>query len=145
MRRIVLAAFALTVLAACQPATTELTDEQIATISAEVSAAADAALAAIVAVDVDSHLDFYANSEDFTVAALGEVRRTFSTWAEQVRTAFSQIESIESCAFSDEVVQVLAPDVAVFTADFGCTGTSVGGDPLPFDHTVTAVMVMQPT
>jgi len=123
-----------------QPATTELTDEQIAAIEAEVNAVADEALAAIAALDVDRHLDFYANSDDFTVAVYGAVHRSFPTWAEMARAGFSEIESVEDCAFSDEVVQVLAPNVAIFTADFGCTGTAVGGGPL-VGHTVTAVMV----
>ena len=141
MRRLALAAIAVAFLAtACQPATTELTDGQITTIEAEVNAVANEALAAIVAMDVDRHLNFYADSDDFTVAVYGAVHRSFSTWAELVRTGFSEMESVETCAFSDEVVQVLAADVAVFTADFGCTGTAVGGDPL-VGHTVTGVMV----
>jgi len=141
MRRLALAVLPLAFLAtACQPGTTELTEEQITTIEAEVNAVANEALAAIVAMDVDRHLNFYANSHDLTVAVYGVVRRSFSTWAELVRTGFSEMESVETCAFSDEVVQVLAADVAVFTADFGCTGTAVGGGPL-VGHTVTGVMV----
>ena len=142
MRRMILPLMLLVVVA-CQPATMELTEEQIATVDAEVRALADEALAAIIAVDIDRHLEFYANSEDFTVTMQGEVLRSFSTWADGVRTAFSQFESIESCAFADEVTQVLAADIAVFTADFGCTGTASGGDPLVLDHTVTAVMEKQ--
>jgi len=128
---------------ACQPAAMELTEEQTATIKSELDAVADEAIAAIAAVDIDRHLQFYVASEDLTVAMQGEVIRSFATWADGVRAAFSGIESIESCAFTDKVTQVLSADVAVFTADFGCTGTTTGGGPLVFDHTVTAVMQKQ--
>ena len=141
MRRMILPLM-LFAFAACQPATMELTEEQIATVEAEVTAVANEAVAAIVAMDADRHLSFYANSDDFTVAVYGGVLRSFSTWAEGVRTNFSQIESVESCAFSDEVIQVLATDIAVFTANFGCTATVAGGFPMP-SHTVTAVMQKQ--
>jgi len=128
---------------ACQPATEELTDEQIATIESELDAVANEAAAGIVAVDADRLLRFYANSEDFTAAMQGQVIRSYATWAEGVRAAFSEFGSIESCAFTDEVKQVLAPDIAVFTADLGCTGTTRSGEPLVLDHTVTSVMQKQ--
>ena len=56
MRRIVLAASALTVLAACQPADTALTEEQKAEIAAEVNAAFENWAAAVRALDLDGYM-----------------------------------------------------------------------------------------
>ena len=78
MRRLILPLILLVV--ACQPATMELTEEQIATIEAEVTAVANEALAAIVAMDADRHLNFYANSDDFTVAVYGAVQVDVPSW-----------------------------------------------------------------
>ena len=51
MRRFVLAAFTMTVLAACQPATTELTEEQKAEIAAEIRQTARAFWSSIEETD----------------------------------------------------------------------------------------------
>lgn len=56
MRRIVLAAFALTVLAACQPATTELTEEQKAAIADTIQQVNTEHAVAMNARDLDSWL-----------------------------------------------------------------------------------------
>ena len=65
MRRFVLAAFALTVLAACQPATTELTEEQTTAIASDIRQAFAEQIAAVGSADLDAWMDFYV-SEDAT-------------------------------------------------------------------------------
>ena len=58
MRRFVLAAFALTVLAACQPATTELTEEQKATIADEIRQVYASMMATFDPIDFDGMMSF---------------------------------------------------------------------------------------
>ena len=104
MRRILLSALAVIVMAACQPATTELTEEQKAEIAAEVRAGAEELRTTLLELDIEGFLDAYDNSEDFTFAFGGNVYRSWSAWADMVRSNLSQIVTMESCALSDAVV-----------------------------------------
>ena len=136
-----LAVLAVAVLAACEPATTELTEEQKAAIADELSASKDANLAAIRDLDADRLLAFYENSEDFTWTLYGSVNRGWSTWAEHVRSAFSGMASVESCEISDDYLQILASDIAVGTGLITMTGTTTAGDSFLIEHTYTTVSV----
>lgn len=71
MRRFVFAAFALTVLAACQPATTELTEEQKAEIAAEVNALQAEWDAAWVVADYDRAMSYWTQSSETGWATRG--------------------------------------------------------------------------
>jgi hypothetical protein len=73
MRRFVLTASALTVLAACQPATTELTEEMKAEIAAEVEQRVAEYADAIQLRDIDDMLEFWADVDGFVMAADGEL------------------------------------------------------------------------
>jgi SnoaL-like domain/Prokaryotic membrane lipoprotein lipid attachment site len=73
MRRTLFAALALTVLAACQPATTELTDGQKAEIAAEVNALHADFWDAWRAADVDRGLSYYPNIPEITYATDGDL------------------------------------------------------------------------
>ena len=66
----VFAAFALTVLAACQPATTELTDQQKAEIAAEVELRHDQYWDAWRVVDRDRGMSFFRNSPEWISVGL---------------------------------------------------------------------------
>ena len=77
MRRFVLAASALTVLAACQPATTELTEEQKAEIEAAVVEASVAYTEVYHGKDFDGYMSFnsdWAGSPWGGAETLGELR-----------------------------------------------------------------------
>ena len=78
MRRIVLAAFALTVFAACQPATNELTDNQKGEIAAEVELLHGQFWDAWRETDVARGMSYYRNSPDFTFTREGEPLNGFA-------------------------------------------------------------------
>ena len=73
MRRFVFAAFAVTVFAACQPASTELTDYQKAEIAAEVELLHGQFWDAWRAADVDRGLSYYPNTPEAAYATEGEL------------------------------------------------------------------------
>ena len=111
MRRIVLAAFALTVLAACQPVTTELTEEQKAEITAEVNLEMDQLWDDLVQPDWDRLAEYFHQSPDFVMGSDGmaifgyeAVENAFQplvdTWERQILTV------------SDTKTLVLATDMA---------------------------------
>ena len=110
MHRFVLAASTLTVLAACQPATTELTEEQKVEIAAEVDSVANDWWAAWAAADFDRGMSFIdAGSE----AAWSGDEGTLYTRAEMDRTwrpTFTQLER-QDLTFTDSRTVVLAPDI----------------------------------
>jgi len=141
MHRLTLSVLCLVFLAACQPATTELTEEQKAEIVGELRALVEGSKAAIVALDPDRLLRDYEDSEEFTFTIYGDVHRSFSDWSDLVRSAFAQMGSMEGCEHSDEAIQVLALDIAVVTGDLTCSGTASAGGPFLIDHTFTAVLV----
>ena len=130
-------------LTACQPATTELTDEQKAAIEVEFKAFTEDVVSSVLDVDAEGFLNFFDNSADFTLVMGGSVFRSWQSWAEMVRGNFSQLVTVESCDVSDEGVQVLAEDVVVYTADWVCSCTVTEDGPTMdlIDHTVTGVAV----
>ena len=64
MRRFVFATFAVTVLAACQPTTTELTEEQKAAIGDSVTTVHNDMWQTWMAKDMDGTMSFFVNSPD---------------------------------------------------------------------------------
>ena len=80
MRRFVLAAFALTVLAACQPADTELTEEMKVEIAATVDSLTNEWWAAWEVFDVNRGVSFVHDGPDMTWAS--DHQRTFYSVAE---------------------------------------------------------------
>ena len=74
MRRFVFAAFALTVLAACQPADTELTEVQTAEIAAEVNLRMDQLWDVLRQPDWDRMAEFFDQSPDMVMGSDGIMR-----------------------------------------------------------------------
>jgi hypothetical protein len=115
MRRFIFAAFALTVLAACQPATTELTEEQKAEIEAAVRQVADDSYAGAREADFEriaSHV-----SEQDGLCLFGATIRTCSEVLEMYRQAWSsdREERLERQEMDgqDMRVLVLSPTVVL--------------------------------
>jgi hypothetical protein len=117
MRRFVLAAFTLTLLAACQPAITELTEEQKAEIAAEVNLKLDALWDELRQPDFDRLLTFFHNTPgtfsvnngdfyEWSPALDSITRAALAEWEDQVLTV------------SETRTVVLSPDL-VYTMRVG--------------------------
>jgi hypothetical protein len=107
MRRLALAALSLAFLSACQPATTELTEEQKADNAAEVNALRADFWHAWREWDVDRGMSYYRNSPDFIVANDGELIKGWNTFDEAIQSW--NVES-QTIAFNESRTTVLAPD-----------------------------------
>ena len=132
MRRFVLAAFALTVLAACQPATTELTEEQKAEIAAEVNLRLDTFWDVLRNPDYDQILEFFHESPDNISARRGTAtygfvvgsamdsisRATVDTWESQELT----ISETNTVVLSHDAVYTLRVGTDAITLTSGETG-----------------------
>ena len=117
MRRFVLAAFALTVLAACQPATTELTEEQKAEIAAEVNLRSDMLWDELRQPDFDRLATFVHQ----TPGAFSVSNGRFTEWSPAsdsiTRAALAEWED-QVLWVSEARTVVLSPDV-VYTMRVG--------------------------
>lgn len=114
MRRFVFAAFALTVLAACQPATTELTDEQEAEIAAEVNAIR-ADFWDAWKVNDGGGMSYYNNSPNLAFGVEGQLVHGWDTYNDAVEASTWTTQEI---AINDSKTIVLAPNV-VYVMDQG--------------------------
>ena len=114
MRRFVLAAFALTVLAACQPATTELTEEQKAEIAAEVALRLDQLWDELRQPDYDRLNTFFHQEPDVLGLSNGTFiegsaamdrlyRPVIAQWADQVLT----VSATRTLVLSPDIVYTL--------------------------------------
>jgi hypothetical protein len=128
MCRFVLAAFALTVLAGCQPATTELTEEQRAAIAAELNAIHTDMWDAWRAADYDQGVSYF-KTEGLQFAYEGAVY-DYSGFEELWRPLFENIAS-QVITIAESQTTVLSQD-AVCIVDAGTyTVTDVDGVTTP--------------
>ena len=138
MRRIVFTAFALTVFAACQPSTTELTEVQEAEIAAEVMMVANELMSAWNAEDGPTSLSFF-DSEALNLL-WGETeydsRESFSGfWSDLWET----VPSFEG-AWDDTFVKALSLNSAVFRGRYHTTLTDAEGVATVFRPHWTAIL-----
>ena len=138
MRRIVLAAFAVTVFVACQPATTELTEEQKAEIAAEVDMALDTHWDLFRQADYDRGIEYWEHSPEMAyVGVQGEIVMGFSTLDNLYRPFFATLASQE-INIAERHFKTITRD-AVYAMERGTlaqTDTSgVTGPTRPFAYT----------
>ena len=126
MHRIVLAACAVTVLAACQPASIELTDYQKGEIAAEVELINGQFWEAWRAVDVERGMSYYLNSPDFTVALDGQLVHGYAEFDNLARSLFANIAS-QSITVRESQTTVMAPDVVCVIERLAYTQTDNAG------------------
>ena len=122
MRRFVLAAFAPIVLAACQPATTELTEERKAAIVAEVELRLDQLWDALRYPDSEQILAFFLDSTDFLSVHDGRFVSGYATADSLFRPAINEMEE-QVVTVSDTRSLVLSEDV-VYTLRVGTDSTT---------------------
>lgn len=139
MRRFVLAAFALTALAACQPATTEFTEEQKAQVEAEIRALMPEFMSAWEDADVERGFGFWLESAEMGYANRGNVRFGYDQLVEAVRAGFERTAS-QTFDISEMRVMALAPDVAAVFMKFIHTRTNVDGETSPEDQGVSLMI-----
>lgn len=111
MRRFVLAAFAMAVLAACQPATTELTDEQKAEAAAEVNLVLDTFWDVWDETDYDRGIQYWEDSpENIVVSTGGRILQGFAlidrSYRPNMASIRSQVHNVE-----ETHIKVLKRDV----------------------------------
>jgi hypothetical protein len=122
MRRFVFAAFALTVFAACQPATTELTEEQKAEI---VSAASQLAANVLTGFDNEdpSVLDYYSRWLEYPSVgypSLDEMPAAFQrSWWDRWENRRSEMGEITARVLGPDAVLVYHTDVSTATDTTG--------------------------
>jgi hypothetical protein len=138
MRRIVLVAFALTVLAACQPATTELTEEQKVEIAAEMNLVLDTFWDVWREADFDQGVQYWENSPDnMFVTSNARILHGYDEIDQTYRPGFASISS--------QVLNVEETHINVLKRDVVCTilrgtgastdTTGVTGPAQPFAYT----------
>jgi hypothetical protein len=123
MRRFIFTTLALTVFVACQPASTELTEEQKAVIAAEVNAIQADFWDAWTETDVDRGISFNRNSPEYTYASEGQLVVGFAQFEEIARSNNADVESMTMNIAASQT-RVLAPNVVCVTAQ----GTGVATD-----------------
>jgi hypothetical protein len=111
MRRLALAAVSLAFLAACQPATTELTEEQKAEIAAEVDSIMNEWWAAYSTdFDYDRGMSFFSDEPETAWANDGEVYYTLSVIDETFRPFFADLQRQDVTPIDSRTI-VLTSDV----------------------------------
>jgi uncharacterized protein (TIGR02246 family) len=122
MRRFILAAFALTLLAACQPATTELTEEQRAAITDTIQQVHTELGEALNARDLDSWLS---GLSDDIRWAIPYGYGSHSQIENAVRSGLDAATDTTEWGmdWEETFVRVLGPDVAVLWGTYAARGT----------------------
>ncbi len=125
MRRLALAVVALAFLAACQPATTELTEEQSAAVADTVRQLADAFFDDFRAGDVDGA--FAPFSSEIVWAENGVLAANRDSLVTVWSGFFASIQEVTSGDWGEVHVTVLGPGAAVFNASFDWAGVDTTG------------------
>ena len=126
MRRFIIAAFALTILAACQPVATELTVEQKAEIAAEVGLVVSQFLDAFRDGDFDRGMEYWLDSPDAAYANQGGVNFGYDNLVSLYGPVFERIAS-QTIRVSDQRIDVLARNVVQVIAHSSFTQTDTDG------------------
>lgn len=128
MRRFVISAFTLTVLAACQPATTELTEEQKAVIAAEVDSLTNEWWDAWRVLDVDRGASFMYDGPGMTWASDGY--RTLYSVAEAKEVWEPSLAGLQrqEMELTNARTVVLAPDIVWTLREFDYAVVDTAGN-----------------
>ncbi len=127
MRRLTLAALSLAFMAtACQPATTELTEEQKAEIAAEVNAINAEFWDVWRAADFDRAMSYYHNSPDLAFAMEAVVDYGYAEIDAKYRPGFASVAS-QTLTVTHSRTTVLAPDVVCIMETARMSQTDTAG------------------
>ncbi|UCG87926.1 MAG: nuclear transport factor 2 family protein [Gemmatimonadota bacterium] len=137
MRRTILAAFALCILAACQPTTTELTEEKRAAITDTVRQLADQSFDDFAALDCDRMMAVY--SSDVVWAFNGVLATNRDSLVTACSEEIGSIQEVTSGDWGRVHIRVLGPDAAVFTATFDWAAVDTSGTLIGVPGVLTTV------
>jgi ketosteroid isomerase-like protein len=115
-------------LVACQPAATELTEEQRTAIADTVRQLADAFFEDFRALDIDGAMVPWAS--EFVWAENGVLGTNRDSLETTWRGLFAAIREVTSGEWGEVHITVLGPDAAVFTATFDWAGVDADGAPV---------------
>ena len=132
MRRPVAATLCLTLLAACQPATTELTESQRIALADTVRQLTDRVLD--LTGDADAWMDLFASGPEFRYVQNGAIL-SHDDLADEMAAYVAACKE-QSWAWDDVHVVVLDPDAAVVTATYHGAVTDTSGQRFTFDRAV---------
>ena len=138
MRRLTLSVLSLAFLAACQPAVTELTEEQKAEIADELTQVMDGIGASFRELDVERFLTYFQKGDELTFVQDGIVTRSWDGFADLKRAAWAGFASVERIEY-DLQTQVLAGNAGVITMTFTNGATATTGDAVEGRGIFTAV------
>ena len=125
MRRVVLAPLTLIVLAACQPTTTELTDEQEAAIADTVRQLADTYVGDLRALNFDRMMASYAS--EIVVAENGVLGANRDSLLTAWRSGFASFREVTNADWREVHVKVLGPAAAVLTGSWTSAWVDTAG------------------
>jgi uncharacterized protein (TIGR02246 family) len=114
MRRFVLTTFVLSVVLACQPATTELTDQQRGELAAEVELIHGQFWDTWRETDLDRGMSYYLNSPEYVFTYQGQMVSGYAAFRDLAENAFTGVAS-QTISFNESRTTVLAPDVVCIT------------------------------
>ncbi len=137
VRSTVVTSALLASLAACRPASYELTDAVRAAVRDTIDMAIAEWIDAARAVDADRIRAHYA--PDVVAALDGVVLDDFDDRFAQTRAFLAGIRSIETGAWTDRHVEVLAPDAAVMTGTHRVVFVDTSGTEIPYHAAWTGV------
>jgi len=139
MRRLVLAVLPLALLSACQPATTELTEEQKAEIAAEVDSVASDWWSAWSVVDFDRGMSFYADAPETAWAGDGEVHYSIANIDSHYRPFFAGLQRQDVNVTGSRTI-VLAPDIVYTIRSTAIVAVDTAGAPAPETRFVETIV-----
>ena len=126
MRRVILAAFALTVLAACQPAPTELTEEQKAAIADTIRQLDEVVNRAYDARDLEAFLSHFVDGPAYVNVNQGVLQDRAGV-RERLESDFTEYPS-NTTEVTDRRIFVLGPNAVVCTVLTTYTQTNTDGE-----------------
>jgi uncharacterized protein (TIGR02246 family) len=143
MRRLTLSVLSLAFLAACQPATTELTEEQKAAIAAEVDSVVSQWWAAWNAMDFDHGMSFFEDAGETAWAGDGQLHYSVSGIDGYYRPLFAGLQRQDITSISSRTI-VLAPDVVYTIRNVNVAQVDTAGIAQPeFPYAETIIWVKQ--
>ena len=129
MRRLLLAVLSLAFLAACQPATTELTEEQKAAIAAEVNAIHAENGQAWADADFDRAMSYFQNSQDMMFALEGGLMRgwdamynALAPYFEGVTRQEMTVAETHTVVLARDAVSIMAQGTSAYVYESGEVG-----------------------
>jgi len=107
-----------------------MTADEKASVAEAVEARVSGYVDAIRRRDIDSMLDFWADTDGFVMAGDGQLTVGYDTWAQVLRDNVVNIPTVNRIVKRNEHIFVLAPDAASYSMEFEWSMNKATGDTL---------------